>query len=79
MVSDPSLILEVSCFSRMHVRLSRGHVPKTITSYMVFDVSLAVRLTPGFVLWQDALAQVEAENAEKAALDTGKTYDRQIP
>jgi hypothetical protein len=28
---------------------------------------------------QDALVQVEAENAEKAALDTSKTYDRQIP
>lgn len=28
---------------------------------------------------QDALAQVEAENAEKAALDTSKAYDRQIP
>ena len=35
--------------------------------------------TPFMFYAKDAIATIEAENAEKAALGTGKSYDRQIP
>ena len=35
--------------------------------------------TPFLFYAKDAIAQIEAENNEKAALGTGKSYDRQIP
>eukprot|EP00884_Botryococcus_braunii_P005593 jgi/Botrbrau1/15034/Bobra.320_2s0008.1 len=51
------------------VSLKRAYLPEDLQKLQ----------TPFLPYLQDALTQVEAENAEKAALDTSTSYDRQIP
>lgn len=53
----------------MDLSLKRDYLPSEVQAVQ----------TPFLFYARDAIATIEAENSEKAALGTGKAYDRQIP